>query len=360
MPVTPTYYVAINEPRASNSNDGLSPTYRGGTRGPYKDFLSAHTFRLLWDKPGVIVEVGGGVYDMSPAGQGLEVRGAGTDPSLLTILRSYAGQMAEFVSRGQTETLRVGGQFNLLERIVARDSQGYNLSIGGGHDHAIHDCTFGASGSDSLKGHSDASAVMIRRCKFSAWGSQAIDFTLVRNSRIEDNTFHNSQGEAIGMKMGSSGNVITRNTITQCGGIHLGGRSSAHGAAWEVMNVEVAENIFTGILGPGVKLSSSDQCRILRNMVNGASAGIYLQQVEEPSGCPGGCRPNRGVVAQGNRVEGLVAEQLFWALSDTELEELQAGGNTYVGPGRFWKNGQFLEFPAWVQVIPSDATSVRG
>ena len=74
---TETFYVATNEPGASNDAcDGRSPVDAGGGRCPFKDFLSPHTFRLLRDRRGVTVLVRAGHYDLSQT-DGLELRGTG-------------------------------------------------------------------------------------------------------------------------------------------------------------------------------------------------------------------------------------------------------------------------------------------
>ena len=346
---------------------------------PFKDFLSARTFRLLRDTVNVRVEVRTGLYDMSPAGEGLDVRGAGTSEIERTVLTAYQGESV-VLDGGMTlrEVIRVSGSYNLIAGITIQNAGAHNIEFRGGHHHVVEDSVIGPNlSSDSLKGDAGASAVVIRRNEFFGWGSQAIDMTGVSDWTIEGNTFHDAQTpgrQAIGVKFGSRDVTIRDNRLSNTGGFSLGGTSTSHPDDAEAYRIVAEGNTLENITGNAFKLYSCVDCQIRNNRVasvqddpmsGNTNGGLVLggEDFEGPSGCSGGCRPTSGLRVTGNTLRGITGmpPDVYWIAFPTETAGLTAEVNVYCTEpgqqGRFVYDSTVLDHAAWVQAARTDETS---
>ena len=368
-----TYYVAINEPGASNDDcDGLSPVDRGGGRCPFKDFQSERTFQLLQGVAKVRVEVRGGTYTF--ATEALTVEGSGASDADQVVLTAYGDEGVVFDGRRLLrEVIRVAGQHATVERVTLQNAGAYNLEVRTGRNHRVQCNRFLANrASDSMKGDPGTGVTEVRYNDFSGWDSQAIDMTGVRDWVIEENVFHHpagSRGNAIGAKFGSRGVVIARNLFKDTRGLNFGGTGSSHGNEFEAYELVAEGNRFENVSDHPVRFYSCSNCEFRDNDVSGAEAGIVLggEERDGPSGCPGGCRPTQGAVVVGNRLRDLRGNlesppDTFWGVNRSETEGLQASDNLYCvssgGEASFFYGAERLPFDAWTTRLGTDSTSV--
>ncbi len=367
-----TYYVAINEPGASNDAcDGLSPVDRGGGHCPFKDFQSARTFRLLLGVSSVRVEVRAGTYTFPV--EALTVDGVGSSDAERAVLTAYGDEGVVFDGRNTLrEVIRISGRYATVERVTLQNAGAYNLEVRGGQNHRVQCNRFLANrASDSLKGDAQASRTVVRHNDFSGWDNQAIDVTDVREWVVENNVFHDgglTRGNAISAKFGSRGVVIAENLFRNSGGLNLGGVSSPHANDFEAYDLIVERNRFENLNDHPVRFYSCSNCEFRDNDVSGAEVGIVLggEARDGPSGCAGGCRPTRGAVVTGNRLRDLKGTiesppDVFWGLNQTEEEGLKAGNNLYCvnrgGEARFFYAGGLLPFETWISRVGADSSS---
>jgi hypothetical protein len=367
----PTYYVAINEPGADNERcDGTSPVNQGNGRCPFKDFSSARTFALLRNVAGVRVEVRTGVYTF--VSEGLSILGAGNGESGRVVLTAYQNESVVFDGRNALrELIRVGGSFTAVEKLTFRNAAAYNMQVGGGNDHLVQCNRFLANAaSDSLKGVDGAVRTIVRGNDFSQWDSQAIDLTNVSSWTIVGNDIHDprdSTGNAIGAKFGARGVLITGNRFRNSRGLSFGGTSTAHADDFEAYDLIAERNTFENITGQIVKFYSCSNCIFRDNDAKAIGGGFVLggDQMDGPSGCPGGCRPTLGASILRNRLTDLrgTPSYTFWGLFRKEAEALSAAGNLYCTPAdqnpRFRVDNQDLfNLADWTRAIGTDTTSI--
>jgi hypothetical protein len=366
----PTYYVAMNQPGADNERcDGLSPVDAGNGRCPFKNFVSGRTFALLRNVSGVRVEVRSGVYTFLD--EGLSIHGTGGSESGRVVLTAYQNEAVVFDGRSTLrEVIRLSGRFTAVEKVSIRNAGAYNLQVGGGSNHLIQCNRFLANvSSDSLKGVDGASETLIRNNDFSEWDSQAIDMTNVRNWTIVNNEFHDPRSataNSIGAKFGSRGVLISGNRFRNTRGLAFGGTSTPHGDDFEAYDVVAERNRFDNIAGALVRFYSCSNCIFRDNDAKAVGGGFVLfgEQIDGPSGCPGGCRPTQGATVQRNRLTDLhgTPSNTFWGLVRREAQGLSAGGNLYCVPPdqapRFRLDDQDLTFTDWARAIGTDSTSM--
>lgn len=366
----PTYYIAMNEPGASNENcDGLSPTNNGNGRCPFKDFGSSRTFNLLRNVSGIRLEVRAGVYTFP--NEGLSLQGTGASEADRVVLAAYQNEAVMFDGRNTLrEVIRLSGRFTGIERVSIRNSAAYNLQVGGGSDHVIQCNRFLANASsDSLKGVDTAARVLVRHNDFSEWDSQAIDMTNIRDWRIEDNDFHDPKSataNSIGAKFGSRDVLITGNRFRATRGLAFGGTSTPHSDDFEAYNLRAENNIFENVTGAIVRFYSCSNCTFNDNVAKTVGGGFVLlgEQTDGPSGCPGGCKPTQGATIFRNRLTDLRGNpsNTFWGVYRREAQGLTAGNNVYCTPpnqdGRFRLDDRDLTFVDWTLAIGTDLTSI--
>ena len=358
------YYVATNEKGASNTAcDGLAPTDEGHGHCPFKNFLSAHTFRLLWDQAGVTVKVRQGVYDMTPAGRvGLSLRGRGRNVQELTVLSAYNGESVVFDGgRTMRAVIEMTGSYNLIEGITIQNAGAHNLMITGGHHHAVQDSVIGPNlSSDALKGRAGATRVVIRRNTFYGWNSQAIDLTEVSDWLIEDNEFRDPSimsAFAVGAKLGSHDVRVERNRILRAGGVALGGTSVPHTYPHAAARIAVRNNDFRDITSRwAFKFYSCVDCVVSSNVVTGVLAGYLLggASYEGKGGCPGGCPPTRNASVIGNTFLVTAAFAGAWR---SETQGLTSESNVYCGASQFWLEGDHLSLASWAATLGTETSS---
>jgi hypothetical protein len=366
------YYVAANESGADNDRcDGRSPTLTGAGSCPFRDFSSARVQRVLAGTRGVRVEVRAGSYAL-PAG--LIVEGAGNSDGERVVLVNYSGETAVLDgANASREAVRVQGRYVTVEGLTIQNSAGYNLEVRGAQQVLITGNRFLHNrASDSLKGDGGASDVVVRGNEFAQWDSQAIDLTGVSRWTIEGNRFGlpgAADANAIGVKFGSREVLIADNQFTRTRGIALGGTSAAHANAYEAFNVTARGNTFEGVPLFAVTLYSCFGCRLQNNSIRGADAGVRLASSASmgQSGCPGGCQPTRDLVVTNNRFRNLVGNaegppDVFWVVDSTETRGLSPSANTYcqsrAASAMFFYAANLLSFPAWLSMLPGDASSV--
>lgn len=334
--ITKTYYVAINQPRASNSNNGLYPTYRGGKDGPFKDF-SDNVVRsiLLNPNEGVKVIVRQGTYKLvsdapteTSGGSGLVLSGAGDEFHPL-ILTGYPGETA-ILDGGEklpTERLRqivankenyhikirqavqLEGQYNIIENLTIRDAWRHNIGIGGKYS-IIRNNKLEGVYEDSIKTVAGADYGFIYNNEITGWGSQAIDHFGAHNWIFKQNNIHHPgldpvsgimEANGIGGKGGTQNTLIVDNFIHDIntnfnnaaivgggtGNIDLFRRDEAGNIAPSASNVIVARNKIYNYRGPAAGIGSCHNCvfenNIIYNTLGGFNIGITADILENES-----------------------------------------------------------------------------
>lgn len=358
-----TFYVAINEPGADNERcDGRSPFDAGQGRCPFKDFMSARTFRLLDGVADVRVEVRAGTYSF--VNEGLSVRGVGGSDAERAVLSAYQGETVVLDGRGTlTSLVRVSGQHVAVQGLTFQNAGAYHIEVRGGRQVVLQGNRFLANrSSDALKGDDGASDVTVRDNQFTQWDSQAIDMTAVARWRIEGNEFFDpraADANAIGAKHGSRDVVIANNRFRNTRGLSLGGTGNGQSPEQAATAIVAERNVFQNVPGFVATFYSCASCQFRNNDVEGAAGGLSLSAAASGSS-------SRDVVVTGNRFRDLVGAQegppnSFWWVADAEGRGLTAGNNLYCAAppedARFRYGSTFLTFAGWKQVVTSDATS---
>ncbi|OGE74324.1 MAG: hypothetical protein A3I07_02625 [Candidatus Doudnabacteria bacterium RIFCSPLOWO2_02_FULL_42_9] len=309
------YYVATNEPGASNDNNGLYPTYQGGNNGPFKDLNTENIRNLLSGNQGVKMVLRQGTYyiaalgDLSPSGNsGITLNGSG-DEFHPVILTSYPGETAILdggenlpwdqihrIATGQEsyqirirQLIDVLGQNNIVENLTIRYGFRHNIQIAG-RSSIIRNNTLIGVYEDSIKILSSANNVYIYNNNVYGFGSQGVDYFGGDNIIIEKNDFHDPgldpttdqiEANAITSKGGVNGLLIRNNQIHDFDtnltpAIGLGSGSSAPSFHERdqfgnylpsASNVLVVDNTIYNYRGPAFLFVSCDTCGVEGNKI---------------------------------------------------------------------------------------------
>src|SRR3989344_8915804 len=239
------YYVATNEPGASNDNNGLYPTYQGGNNGPFKDLNTENIRNLLSGNQGVKMVLRQGTYyiaalgDLSPSGNsGITLNGSG-DEFHPVILTSYPGETAildggenipwdqirRIVAGQETYNIKIrqvvnlAGQYNIVENLTIRYGFRHNIQSTAKNS-VIRNNIFLGAYEDSLKVTEAVDGLSIYNNNISGFSSQAVDHFGGNNVIIENNDIHDPgldpvtnqiEANAIGTKGGASGVLVRGN-----------------------------------------------------------------------------------------------------------------------------------------------------
>lgn len=400
--VATTYFVAMNEPGASNDAcDGLAPTDEGNGRCPFKDLSSPAVLALLDGAKGTRLELRAGTYVVT-GWDGLRVNGAGSSEGERVVLTSHKGEevvidVATPDGAGCTDdtaptkpecvrqVIRVSGQYTAVQGLKIQNGLGYNLEVTGGAHHLVRCNTLTETvdfplRSDSLKLDGGATDIDVLHNKFSKWRSQAIDMTEVFDVLVEGNEFydpHDADGGATGCKLGASDVMIRGNTVhdlgssTQTHVFSLGGTGTPHADDFEAYRVQVVANRVSNVQGILAQMVSCQDCAIEGNDVWNVGAGVLLSAaatgLPECEASASGCKATSGARVVGNRMRGLhgggdpAQSNVFVFAEAGEADELFAADNVYCAPSegahRFGWLGALIPFSEWVAASGTDATS---
>jgi hypothetical protein len=361
-----TYYVAANEPGASNNNNGRFPSYHSGTDGPFKDLNDSRIRSLLAGERGVKMILREGVYRLERldgSDSGVILNGSG-DERRPIILAGHPGETAildggETLTRDQLlgirggesydieiqQTVTLEGRYNILENLTIRDGFRYNVLVLGKYSIVRGNRLQGAF-EDSIKTVEGADYGLIANNEISGFASQGIDsfgstFWLVKNNDIHhpqlDPVTDVIEANGIGGKGGVEDYVIIGNDIhdfdtnRRVGALAFGGggdlslyRKDAlrrlRPAATRIM---AFGNTIRDYNGPAVYFQSCSDCMFVGNTVSntlgGASLGLAPDEYE--------AKTNRGLPMTRNAT---IRDNRFVG-NHAGLDVCREGGNLPVG-----------------------------
>jgi hypothetical protein len=245
--ISNTYYVAINEPGASNTNcDGLAPTNEGNGRCPFKDFSSQSVRDKLKNVSGTRMYVREGYYPIEKMGSGnetgIQIQGTG-DEFKPVILSGYPNETAT-LDAGETferadkliaqrggqlteddinirQIISMDGQYEIVEGLTIKNGWRHNVLAAGPYNIIRNNILIGAF-EDSIKVTHEADYGYIFGNDISGYSSQAVDYFGIDNWLIKNNNIHHPnvdpvtrEGNAngIGGKGGFTNLVIVGNKI---------------------------------------------------------------------------------------------------------------------------------------------------
>ncbi len=400
--VAKTYFVAINEPGASNTAcDGLSPTDQGNGHCPFKDLSSPSVAGLLDGAKSTRLELRTGTYLVS-GWDGLRVTGAGASEAERVVLSSHAGEQvtldvpspdgalcmgpgAPMMPECVREVVRVSGQYTAVQGLTIRNGLAYNLEVTAGAHHLVRCNTLTETAdfpmrSDSMKLDGQATDTKIMNNEFTKFRSQAIDMAGVNNVLVEGNNFHDphdADAGATGCKFGTSDVTIHDNSVHDLGSstktsvFSLGGTGSPHPDDLEAYRIHVVGNRVSNVQGKVAQFVSCQDCSFEKNDVSNVGGGVLLSAaatgMPDCSAIPTGCKPTSGALISGNRMKKLTgggnpaAANVFIYMDPGQEGGFSAGTNVYCAPmadaHRFgWQNA-LIPFSNWVTASGTDASS---
>jgi hypothetical protein len=397
-----TYFVAVNEPGASNEAcDGLAPSDEGNGRCPFKDLSSPAVRSLLDGAKSTRLELRAGTYVVT-GWDGLRVSGTGASEAERVVLTSHRGEEAVLDvatpdGAGCTDetaptkpacvrqVVRVSGQYTVVQGLTIRNGLGYNVEVTGGAHHLVRCNHLTETAdfplrSDSLKLDGKAVDIAILRNEFSQWRSQAIDMTEVSDVLVEGNDFHDphdEDGGATGCKLGTKDVMIRGNTVhdlgssTQTSAFGLGGTGTPHADEFEAYRIQVVGNPVWNVPGKLAQVVSCQGCSVEKNDVFNIGGGVLVAAqatgLPECSASASGCRATEGMRVAGNRMKGFhgagdpASANIFVYVDAGEGEGFVGADNIYCAPAegahRFGWLGDLLAFDAWVGATKTDASS---
>jgi len=230
--ISKTYYVATNEPGASNTAcDGFAPTNEGGGHCPFKDF-NDDTRWLLFDVEGVKMVVREGTYVVKNIEDGITINGKG-DEFHPVILTGYPGEKAIITpAEGVDSTIGIFGKHVIVENLaIQRDTVTHipntgrwNIFIEAEGVIIRNNILKGPVHQDSIK-IGISNFVFIFNNDISGYGSQSVD-SFGDNVLIKKNIVHDAigKGNAFGTKGGTLNYTVVDNVIHDLeGGLSFGG-----------------------------------------------------------------------------------------------------------------------------------------
>jgi hypothetical protein len=351
-----TYYVAANEPGASNSNNGLYPTYLGGKNGPFRDLNDVKVRALLQGSDGVRMVIRQGVYKLAEINEGgVDLPGGGTGLTLVgsgdeyhpIILTGYPGESAVLdggerlpwdfllkLGQGQAsynvgirQVVTLAGRYTIVQNLTIRDGFRHNVQATGVYAVVRNNTLIGAY-EDSIKIVAGADYGLIQKNDISGFVSQAVDHFGGNQWIIDGNDMHHPgpdpvtndvEANAIGTKGGVTGVLVTNNRIHDFNtnlvpAIVLGGTGNLepfkkdaqgkllHSAA----EMTVRGNLIYNYRGPATNVLSCRNCTIEGNTVYSSLALSMLGVTEDQyqSEWVKGLPPSANVVIRNNAFAG--------------------------------------------------------
>jgi hypothetical protein len=305
--IAKTLYVAINEPGASNINNGRYPTYRGGLNGPFKDLTSVTLRQALATNTGVRVYVRAGTY-LVPDG-GVRIRGGGTEATP-AILAGYPGDARPIIDGGEClpwETIRaialgapytprveslikLDGRYDIIEDLQLQCGFRYNVLTRGAHTILRRNIIRGAY-EDSIKNTIGADYGLVADNDISGFVSQGVDHFAANHWLVTRNTFHHPApdpntggivGNAITVKGSGRNVVITNNfvhsffTAPDQAAITLGAPAALSSVQYDGLGNAVAAaieavamaNTVQDFTGAAFGVQSCERCVVSENTVD--------------------------------------------------------------------------------------------
>jgi hypothetical protein len=305
--ISKTYYVAVNEPGASNSNDGRYPTYRGGVNGPFKDLTSTTLRQALSNaNTGIRVYVRAGTY-LAPDG-GVRIRGGGTEATP-AILAGYPGDPRPIIDGGEClpwatvraianglpytprveSLIKLDGRYDIVQDLQLQCGFRYNVLTRGQHTIVRRNIIRGGY-EDAIK-NIEGDYGLVADNDISGFVSQGLDHFAADNWLVTRNVFHGPGrdpntagvvGNAITVKGSARNVVITRNivngfaTAPDQAAITLGAPASLsllqYDTSGKVLPAAIAAvamaNVVTDFTGAAFALQSCRSCVVADNDVN--------------------------------------------------------------------------------------------
>lgn len=389
--IADTYYVAINEPGASNANNGRYPTYRGGRNGPFRDLNDARIRSLLQSSDGVRMVIRGGVYTLAEINEGgVDLPGGGTGLTLVgrgdewhpVILTGYPGETAvldggerpswDFVRRlaigratyniGIRQVVSTAGRYTIVENLTIRDGFRHNVQATGQYS-IIRNNTLRGAYEDSIKIVGGADYGLIQRNDIAGFASQAVDHFGGNQWIIDGNDIHDPgpdpvtddiEANAIGTKGGVSGVLVTGNRIHDFDtnlvpAIVLGGtgnlsvfkKDPAGRLLPSASDELVTGNTIANYRGPATSVLSCRNCAIEGNTIVGAVglSMIGLPDDQYQSVWVNGLPPSSNLTVRNNFVAGNNGNPATACKSRTTIQTGTTCYVTYIPSSREIANG---------------------
>jgi hypothetical protein len=397
-----TYYVAINEPGASNTLcDGLAPTNLGGGRCPFTDFSAKAVREKLYASAygfgtkSVTVKVRRGTYGIRPMSlfprelhQPLLINANGKTAGESVVFTNYGTERVtldgtcptSFVeckvpgAPGKIWTMmEIYGDRVIVQGLTFNNAAGRNIQIGATNVHIRCNTFIGPYGldSDSIKATQQLGPVVISNNEFRGPYEQAIDATLARDWLVEGNKIHEGI-KGVGFKFNARNNIIRRNHFYDLKqeAVSLGAAgSTSHVNDYEAQNITAENNIIENV-GKAVQINWCFNCRFNNNQVNRARLGVDFgtDEIALKSGCRNGagCLPTAAAQVFGNRFRNLIGggdvtlNTFVKGKYPAMVKDFTAGYNAYCKTGGdevFWFGENTLNFSGWKQATGTDSTS---
>lgn len=349
--ISTTYYVATNEPGASNTNcDGLAPTNEGNSHCPFENFNSQNVRNKLVGASGVKMYVREGYYTINQIGgdeTGIRLIGNG-DEFTPVILSGFPGETAT-LDAGETlvradqiiaekgeiteedvrirQLISMDGQYEIVEHLTIKNGFRHNILVLGPYNIIRHNILIGAL-EDSIKVTGDAHYGSIFDNDISFHSSQAVDYFGVDNWLIKNNDIHHPnvdpvsrivEANGIGGKGGFTNLVITGNTIHDfdssdqlSGAIVMGGtgdlgafkKDSEGNLKPSAAFVIATNNTIYNYKGPAVRIDYCDTCEFSNNTIYDTIGAFYIGLLPEQDAEFSELPDNRNTVIRNNRFAG--------------------------------------------------------
>ena len=374
-----TYYVAINEPGASNTTcNGLYPTNQGGANCPFKDFTAIPVREKLYKTSGgssptknVTVKVRTGTYIIEAlelfSGEpfaGIYINANGANANEFVVLTNYNNEVVTLDGIGKTPTvMEMYGDRVVIQGLRFANAPDRSAQIGA--TNTFFQCNTLTGGEDTVKNTTSVGPVTVYGNTFTG-SVQAIDATTAQDWTVSFNTITNGT-KGVGFKVGAQNNTVVNNTFSNLidEAISMGGGGSInHINDYEAANI-IARNNLIQTVGKGIQMLWCNSCQVLNNEINGASvAGIYLGSNEtiEQSGCRSGlgCLPTTGAVVTGNTFQAITGNLFIAGKNPAMITSITAGTNNYCvtsGSAVFRWGVTDLTFTQWKTATGTDTTS---
>lgn len=344
-----TYHVALHEPGASNHNNGLFPTYRGGENGPFKDFNDPKV-RAKLDGPtdGARLVVHRGTYWIEDMGEGgILVRGEGDElhPAILSGAPGETAIVVPAASLKTREPILVDGQHGIVENLVIkRIGNKYDLLVVG-KDSIVRNNVFeGPWFGDAMKVGAQAEGCLIFNNDFSRHGSQAVDSfgsdILIKDNRVHDDA--SGRGMGFGTKGGTRNHVYVGNTLHDLHGGFAGGgtgnldryqRDDGGNLLPAATGVVIVGNTAYNIEREVVSFQSCKNCSFEDNLVydsfGGFHVGLAPNQLEGAfRDLAAGLPVTEGITIRHNRFANMTSG-FFGLVEEHARKGFVSEGNTY-------------------------------
>ncbi|MDP6602004.1 MAG: right-handed parallel beta-helix repeat-containing protein [Phycisphaerales bacterium] len=216
-PTGTTWFIAAEEPGASDANDGLSPSYSGDNHGPWQT-LAGPLIHDITLGPGDAVALRSGTYSVNTPDQEISIFSPGTKQNPVMV---YAWQDEHVVIDGgfdlaafiedwgdayqdafnaiyhQSRVFRLDAPFSIVRGLHFTGCPYTCVTWRATHAMMI-DCSFESGVEDQIKfteqpqSNTRSNDNLVYRCDFTRFGNQAIDAWGTRNLWVVDNTFHHN------------------------------------------------------------------------------------------------------------------------------------------------------------------------